>query len=450
MLNVDELNNYVVERFCNFGVNKRREVVRLLYEVSKREQISHYEVMSGLLEGSTSFNQVKDYLLARRFPQLSVSDRRRQSLTSTLKAQENQRVDTECSLIIQPRMIYVEERVKDTALVERVRGLCSEAQWATISTYKEYVRTHRQETKAYNQRLETFFLVKEEYEFFLRCPCSPKSVACGYHVMSLGHGCAFECAYCYLQSYVNSPGIRLPANMEDFFEAFKAYKQDVRLGTGQFTDSLIFDHITGYAPRLIEFFRQYPKSTFEFKTKSDNIDLILATPPADNVVVAWSLNPQSVIDKVEFFTASLERRLCAAERCVAAGYRVGFHFDPIIYYKDWARDYEDLVNELFNRIDHRDVAWISLGGLRMTSDLKKTIEVRFPDNTILDETLIPGYDQKLRYPRALRTEIFTHMRQWIVRRAPDVYLYLCMEDDGTCGSCHSAPLRPYASVGGPR
>jgi spore photoproduct lyase len=42
------------------------------------------------------------------------------------------------------------------------------------------------------------------------------------------------------------------------------------------------------------------------------------------------MNPQQVIDLDEHGTASLSERLLAARRCQNAGYRLGFHFDPIV------------------------------------------------------------------------------------------------------------------------
>ncbi len=43
----------------------------------------------------------------------------------------------------------------------------------------------------------------------------------------------------------------------------------------------------------------------------------------------------------EHGTASLSERLLAARRCQDAGYRLGFHFDPIVEYPNWEDDYED-------------------------------------------------------------------------------------------------------------
>jgi len=259
--------------------------------------------------------------------------------------------------------------------------------------------------------------------------------------VNLGSGCGFECTYCYLQDYINSPGIVIPANIEDFFEEFRKYKQDIRLGSGELTDSLLFDHITGFSPLIVEFFKNYPKSTFEFKTKSVNIDNLLKVTPAGNIVVSWSVNPPNIIDAMEFYTAPLEDRLQAAASCIKAGYKVGFHFDPIIYYKGWERDYEALVNRIYDVIDDNKIEWISLGTLRLTSRLKRIIENRFVENTILDEEFTNSHDGKLRYPFALRTQVYKKMKEWILARSSHAPIYLCMEEKDMCSACDTFPVK---------
>ena len=226
-----------------------------------------------------------------------------------------------------------------------------------------------------------------------------------------------------------SPELLQLANIEDFFEVFSAYKRKgMRLGTGEFTDSLALDKITQYSVQLIQFFRKHEEVTFEFKTKSAEIDNLLKQEHGGNIVVSWSLNPQTIIEKNEYFTPSLEERLTAAARCAQAGYKVGFHFDPVIYFFGWQNEYEQLVDKLFQKIDPKQIAWISLGTFRFRPGLKPVIERRFPQNTILDEELIPGYDNKLRYTSAIRYSIYEKMLEMLFKHSRRLNVYLCMEE----------------------
>ena len=202
----------------------------------------------------------------------------------------------------------------------------------------------------------------------------------------------------------------------------------MRIGTGEFSDSLMLDHITEYSLPIIEFFSKHKNALFEFKTKSSNIENLLKAKHGGNIVASWSLNPQRIIDKNEFFTARLNERIKSAEKCIKAGYKAGFHFDPVIYFKEWKKEYANVIDLLFSRIKPRDIAWISIGTFRFKPELKPIIENRFPDNKILDEELLLGYDNKLRYPYGLRYNMYKFLLNALKRHSKKVPVYLCMEE----------------------
>ncbi|MFH1245662.1 MAG: hypothetical protein V1662_04180, partial [Candidatus Omnitrophota bacterium] len=259
--------------------------------------------------------------------------------------------------------------------------------------------------------------------------CTKGALGCGYHILNLGFGCIFDCDYCFLQGYVNSRGIILSSNIDSFFEKFSCYKKaGMRMGTGEFSDSLVLDEITRYSIPIIEFFRKQENVVFEFKTKSVNVKNILEARHSGNIVVSWSLNPQSVIDENEFFTPSLKQRLTAALKCVEAGYKAGFHFDPVIYFDSWEKEYALLIEDLFTKIKPKHIAWISIGTFRFSPALKQVIERRFPENSILNEELLLGFDNKLRYPYQLRLGIYKKMIELLTKHSSKLNLYLCMED----------------------
>ena len=78
-------------------------------------------------------------------------------------------------------------------------------------------------------------------------------------------------------------------------------------------------------------------------------------------MVSWSINPEPVVQREEHKTASLAARLRAAQRCRAAGYKIGLHFDPLLYYPGWEADYEPFVAQVFNALPPGDVTYMSMG-----------------------------------------------------------------------------------------
>jgi len=442
MNSVDLIEDFVDEHFKRFGVTRRQEVIRLLYEISTRDHCTVQDIFGNYNKNGKQFLDVKTYLIAKRYPDFM--SRKEKVRFSLPKLEIDQSNSIDCSKQDQRfKNVYVEKSMIDSPVFIRAKELFQDIHVEIIDKYSQHCKGRQFSIGDYNSRMNSLYIIEEKYDFYKQCPCSSKSVFCGYHVVNLGSGCGFECSYCYLQDYVNSPGIVLPGNIDAFFMAFEDYKQDIRVGSGEMTDSLIFDHISHYSVSIVEFFKNHPKSCFEFKTKSNNIDLLLTLKPAGNIIISWSLNPSDVVRRQEHLTASLKERLIAAKQCLQAGYKVAFHFDPIIYSQNWEEQYRELINETFDYVDAEQVSFVSLGTLRMSPRLKKIIENRFPENQILNEEFAVGHDNKLRYSNQVRQEIYKKMMNWIKEKSSKLYVYLCMEDKTMCGDCQVGPVKPY-------
>lgn len=277
------------------------------------------------------------------------------------------------------------------------------------------------------------FLMRHRGEFLKKCPGSDGSVCCNYFVLNFASNCPMECSYCYLQEYLaNNPPLKVFSNVGDLIEeAHKLLSRHrrsfFRIGTGEITDSLALDPYIGFCAEVVPFFADQPNVLLELKTKSDRVQGLLGLDPKDRVVVSWSVNPQPIIDAYEGLTASLEERLEAAHLCQEAGYRLGFHFDPIIEYAGWEEDYQAMVARIFSVLDSRRIAWLSMGVVRYTPVLKQIVRMRFPGTALFSGEQVLCPDGKMRYFHSLRVSIYRKMLGWIRSAAPAVPIYLCME-----------------------
>ena len=86
---------------------------------------------------------------------------------------------------------------------------------------------------------------------FQKCPGSPDVICCNYYLLNTCFNCLYNCTYCFLNSYLNSYGIVQFVNLEDLTDLIKNHcleiNKAVRIGTGEFTDSLMFDEVTSIA-----------------------------------------------------------------------------------------------------------------------------------------------------------------------------------------------------------
>ena len=431
----DEISELIKEKTSLLlGINKMNELSRLVYEINRREGDSFEKILSapdistitenaklGFLD---KFAALKKALVLRRYPG-AAKEKEFAVYFSRLKSPQPESRTYGGNFY--PDKIYIEKAAEKYPLAGKIKEVFGHLQCETIESLKE----HRKNNPAdgLDPKKRDLFVCVEKWDFVKPCPCTKNVVNCGYNIINLGFGCPFDCSYCYLQQYSNFSGIVMPANINDYFPALDEYLENrkgtkIRIGTGEFTDSLALDHITGYARELAAFFKGR-NAQLELKTKSANIGNLEGADHGENTVISWSLNPEKIVEDEESGAASLEERLAAAKSCYSWGYGVGFHFDPVIHYPGWERGYEDTINAMFDAVPHP--AWISIGTLRFQRTLKDVIEARFPGCGYIYGELTLGTDKKMRYYPTLRKEIFTKMSQWIMRRSETVEVYLCME-----------------------
>lgn len=270
---------------------------------------------------------------------------------------------------------------------------------------------------------------------FKPCPGTREYICCGYHIMNFGTGCPIGCTYCILQAYFNHPGLRVFANVDDMLKEFqKNLDQDknrfFRVGTGEFTDSLILDPFTKLSDILVPFFAGQKRAILELKTKTTNIDRLLRMDPGGKTIVSWSLNSGYMAAHEEGTAPGIKKRLIAARKCEDAGYRLSFHFDPIAPHKGWKDDYARTIDMIFEKIKSPDsIAWISLGSFRFMPDLKSIMKKNHPHTRLLYGEFIQGLDKKMRYFKETRIEVYSFIADRIRGYAPDPGLYMCMESE---------------------
>jgi len=278
----------------------------------------------------------------------------------------------------------------------------------------------------------TLILMRYPARFLRRCQGAGAEVCCNYFVVSYAWNCHLECTYCVLQSYLTNDAMLVCTNIDELLKEVtdtlgESPNRTYRIGTGELADSLALDHITAYSKKMIPLFATFPNGILELKTKSDQIANLENLDHRGHTVISWSLNSSGICRTEERQAATLEERLAAAVQCQQWGYRLGFHFDPLIHYEGWETEYREVVKMVFQAVNPEKIAWISLGALRFTPHLRDSMRKRFPESKIPYGEFIPGHHGKLRYFRPIREDMYRKMKSWIHEAAPGVTVYLCME-----------------------
>lgn len=356
---------------------------------------------------------------------------------------ENIFIHQECwdsEVALRFRSLFPEDRVQK---VEKDPSLSDSSSSSNRRTYTGAL------TKSdFDRSKKNIYICNFKGEFFKKCPGANKRMACcNYFVLNLGLQCNMNCSYCYLQSFINTPTMTIFANIDQALDELDELVKDfgamsVRIGTGEVIDSLSLDPLTLYSRKLIEFFKTRKNLLLEFKTKSDHVDQFLDMDHAGNVIVSWSVNPQYIITSEEHGTASLERRLFAAQKCVAKGFKLSFHVDPVIWHPEWEMNYGELVDAICENFKPTDIPYVSLGALRFQPEQRFIMKERFSMASHVNRAeMFEGRDGKLRYDQDLRNEMFKFIVDRFKAHDSKWNVFLCMESPETWLSTYEAMPR---------
>ncbi len=279
---------------------------------------------------------------------------------------------------------------------------------------------------------EILFLTRNRGAFLKKCPGTKTYTCCDYMILHVGTFCTMDCSYCILQSYFHPPVLQFFLNHTEMLQQLQHHfslKKISRIGTGEFTDSLIWEYWTDFTTLLVPEFAQQAHSVLELKTKTVAVQNLKNLRHNRKTILAWSLNTPEVIKNQERGTASLRARLETAAQMERRGYPLAFHFDPMVIYDGCDAAYCKVVDMIFEHVSPENVAWISLGSFRFMPALKQIIARRFPDSTIPYGEFITGLDGKMRYFKPLRIALYKKVAARIKMLAPQVLIYYCMEDD---------------------
>ncbi len=327
--------------------------------------------------------------------------------------------------------LYVDRKIADfpqvSAISRRLDLPCE-----IVSDPREVYNSVSTGTDPVKKGKTVLFLTYNRGAFIKSCPGTRSYTCCGYQILHIGTFCHMDCTYCILQSYFHPPVLQYFVNHNDLFkelEAIFAENKIRRLGTGEFTDSLIWEMWTDLSKRLVPAFAAQNSAVLELKTKTTAIDRLEQLSHNRKTIMAWSVNTSRIISREERQTASLSARLKAAAKCESWGYPLAFHFDPIVIYDGCEADYERVVEQIFTYVSPDSIVWISLGTFRFMPALKPLIQKRFPESNIIYGEFITGLDGKMRYFKPLRIEIYQKIIACIRAHAPRTFIYFCMEDD---------------------
>ena len=172
---------------------------------------------------------------------------------------------------------------------------------------------------------------------------------------SFGHGCLYNCSYCYMKR--NKPeGLTVATNTMDILTEINSHAFFATVDKpNQTGDYITYDiscnedfalHAKYHDWKTIfKFFRDHPLAMGSFATKCVNKDL-LDFNPEGKIRIRFSMMPVELQKQLEPNTAGIYDRLFAVKLFLNAGYEVHLNFSPVIVHDNWLQHYMSLFNTI--------------------------------------------------------------------------------------------------------
>lgn len=267
----------------------------------------------------------------------------------------------------------------------------------------------------------------------------------GFWRLALGNGCHLGCSYCFLSGtfpYLTKPVIyNDEPDMRERIGHWLEKDGHLVLNTGELSDGLAFDDVTGFSTWSVPLFEEQDRHTLLFLTKTTQIENLLGVAKGldrqiKNTIVSWSINAPSVSEKYEGIAPSTRARILAAAVLKEAGYRVRLRIDPLVPVPDWQRAYSELL-PLVERVNPER---ITIGSLRFLPRTAQIVKSQTPELVKFTSQLGRG-----RWRIPLETRVLMYM--WMAEQLKPlgIPVALCKEPEevrslvGLTGPCHCEP-----------
>jgi len=305
--------------------------------------------------------------------------------------------------------VYVEKDVLSHPIATKILESLNNCHIIKIDNYKE-VFCRSGQNYFLQEKSKKLILAKKTDQFLYPGPsiCHNFGYDNFFYTSNLLN-CIYRCEYCFLKGMYSSANIVVFVNIEDYFKEVDAVLKNklLYLSVSYEADLLALEKIVPFSSAWIEYAASKQNLTIEIRTKSTNFQALENLKPQDNVILAWTLSPQEIIEKFEHATPSLSSRLSAIKKAIENNWKVRLCIDPILAIEGWKAIYENFLNQVFKELNPERILDISVGAFRIPKDYLKRMKKVFANEI----TSFPYEESEnvYTYPKELKEEMINTM-----------------------------------------
>lgn len=271
--------------------------------------------------------------------------------------------------------IYVEKEVLNHYVTLEILSKFPNSKVVEIQNYKDVFNRPRQNFIIQKKSPKLILAKKTSNYLYKGSPICEDFGENSFYYSSNIFNCIYNCEYCYLRGLYSSSNIVIFVNIEDFFEEINRTIKDKRayICISYDSDILAFENIAGFVRKWINFVKKHNNLLIEIRTKSSNFRSIKDLEIPANIIFAWTLSPQKIIDDFEHKTPSLTARLNDIKLAISKGLKVRISLEPIMKVKGFEAIYGEFIDKVFTEIPAEAVRDVNIGVFRMSEDHIKRI-----------------------------------------------------------------------------
>ena len=255
--------------------------------------------------------------------------------------------------MFKPKAIYFEKEIENYPLGKELMDKYKDIPKIEIENHNAIEEMRKKENKEFgNMKRNLIIGVRKTHKFVENHKVSD------YLVPYTSSGCTASCLYCYLVcNYNKCAYLRLFVNREQMLEkivktSLKSEKE-LTFEIGSNSDLILENTITNNLVWTIENFKNTEKGKLTFPTKFDMVEPILPLEHKGKIIVRMSVNPEEIINRVEFGTSRLQGRIEAINKLKEAGYQIGILIAPVIFVENWKKLYLQLIQRLESELSSK-------------------------------------------------------------------------------------------------
>ncbi len=273
--------------------------------------------------------------------------------------------------------IYIEKKVLNNSITKSIIKKFKKSKIIIIEDYKNIFSGFDQNfTIQKNSQKLILAEKKENFIYKGSKMCHDFDNSAFYYTNNIIN-CLYDCKYCYLGGMYPSSNIVIFVNLEDYFtelDELSNNHESIYLSLGYDTDYPLFEFIYPFIKKWINRILDLKNINVEIRTKSNILHKILPQKISENIIPAWTINPQNIISKYELKTPNLEERFKSIKKAQNYGWKVRLSIDPIILEEDFESSYSLLIEKIFNNLNPNLIRDISIGLFRISNVYLKNMK----------------------------------------------------------------------------